>query len=262
MHDGSPDISRLTGLTEVAAIGGVGAGIGPDQFSTDLNAPLTPGRNRQREMKASRNILICNSSIHNPNEVTVAPLPNTARKFHAGLVVGFIAAFGLVWGSGTNSYHFLNILPGRPHTQKPPLSHRILGAEKNLSRADNLSARTTIEPSWETLSTRKLPFPAPSARRPVPPGSNAARKPSFDGPQPAPASPRAVSLIVPETRPTTIEGWTIQNVENGMVTLEGPNGVWKAAHGDTIPGVGRVDSIVLWGSRWIVATSKGLITTQ
>ena len=32
--------------------------------------------------------------------------------------------------------------------------------------------------------------------------------------------------------------------------------------GDTVPGVGRVASIVRWGGRWIVATSRGLISTQ
>jgi hypothetical protein len=29
-----------------------------------------------------------------------------------------------------------------------------------------------------------------------------------------------------------------------------------------VPGVGRIESVVRWGSRWIVATSKGLISTQ
>jgi hypothetical protein len=66
---------------------------------------------------------------------------------------------------------------------------------------------------------------------------------------------------VPETRPTTIKGWTVRNVVNGIATLEGPGGTWKAARGDTLPGLGKVDSIVMWGNRWIVATSKGLITT-
>ena len=66
---------------------------------------------------------------------------------------------------------------------------------------------------------------------------------------------------VPETRPTTIKGWTVRNVVNGIATLEGPGGTWKAARGDTLPGLGKVDSVVLWGNRWIVATSKGLITT-
>ena len=67
---------------------------------------------------------------------------------------------------------------------------------------------------------------------------------------------------VPETRPTTIEGWTIREVAGGTVVLDGPSGAWRASQGDTVPGVGRIDSIVRWGSRWIVATTKGLISTQ
>jgi hypothetical protein len=66
---------------------------------------------------------------------------------------------------------------------------------------------------------------------------------------------------VPETRPTTIEGWTVREVVGGTVVLEGPDGVWRASRGETVPGVGRVDSIVRWGNRWIVATSRGLIST-
>ena len=31
--------------------------------------------------------------------------------------------------------------------------------------------------------------------------------------------------------------------------------------GDTVPGVGRIDSIVRWGNRWIVAADNGLIAT-
>jgi len=67
---------------------------------------------------------------------------------------------------------------------------------------------------------------------------------------------------VPETRPTTIEGWTLLEVKGGTAVLEGPNGTWRATRGDTVPGVGKIDSIVRWGSRWIVATSKGLISTR
>jgi hypothetical protein len=67
---------------------------------------------------------------------------------------------------------------------------------------------------------------------------------------------------VPETKPITIKGWTVRNVIDGTAVLEGPNGIWKVARGDMVPGLGRVESIVLWGSRWIVATSKGLITTR
>jgi hypothetical protein len=66
---------------------------------------------------------------------------------------------------------------------------------------------------------------------------------------------------VPETRPTTIEGWTIREVINGTAVLEGPNGAWRAMRGDTVPGVGRIDSIFKWGNRFMVATSSGLIST-
>jgi hypothetical protein len=65
----------------------------------------------------------------------------------------------------------------------------------------------------------------------------------------------------PETRPTTIEGWTLREVVNGTAVLEGPNGVWKVMPGQTVPGIGRVDSITRWGNRLVVATSKGLIST-
>jgi hypothetical protein len=37
--------------------------------------------------------------------------------------------------------------------------------------------------------------------------------------------------------------------------LEGPNGVSKVARGDTVAGLGRIDSIVRWGNRWIVVTT-------
>ncbi len=73
--------------------------------------------------------------------------------------------------------------------------------------------------------------------------------------------PRAKLTPIPETRPTTIEGWTLREVINGTAILEGPTGIWKAVRGDTVPGVGKVESIVLWGNRWIVATSRGLIST-
>ena len=46
---------------------------------------------------------------------------------------------------------------------------------------------------------------------------------------------------VPETRPTTIEGWTLRDVMNGTAVLEGPNGsTWRVTRGDTVPGLGRI----------------------
>ncbi len=77
-------------------------------------------------------------------------------------------------------------------------------------------------------------------------------KEADDGTKPTP---------VPESRPSTIAGWTVREVTNGLAALEGPNGIWRVRRGDAIPGLGRIDSIVLWGQRWIVATSQGLVST-
>ncbi|HEX4557478.1 MAG TPA: hypothetical protein VH249_26060 [Xanthobacteraceae bacterium] len=76
-----------------------------------------------------------------------------------------------------------------------------------------------------------------------------------------PRQPRAKLTPSPETRPTTIAGWMVRDVNNGTAVLEGPGGVRRAAQGDTVPGVGRIESIVRWGNRWLVATSSGLIST-
>lgn len=73
---------------------------------------------------------------------------------------------------------------------------------------------------------------------------------------PPPVSP------APETRPTTIAGWTVREVYGEKVVLVGPDHVWTVKMGDTIPGVGRIDTIVRWGNRWIVATTAGLISTE
>ena len=61
----------------------------------------------------------------------------------------------------------------------------------------------------------------------------------------------------PETRPTTIADWMLRDVIGGTAVLQGPNGILRVTLGDTVPGLGRVNSIVRWGNRWIVSTTKG-----
>lgn len=74
-------------------------------------------------------------------------------------------------------------------------------------------------------------------------------------------APSGPLMPTPETRPTTIGGWTVLDVRGATAVLEGPDGVRMAMRGDTVPGIGRIESIVRWGNRWIVATASGLIST-
>ena len=98
--------------------------------------------------------------------------------------------------------------------------------------------------------------------------SSAQAKSSVGAAPTTPSRARAVDLQTrvkltptPETRPTTMEGWTLREVANGTAILEGPDGIRRVSSGDMIPGVGRVESIFRWGNRLIVATSRGLIST-
>ncbi len=69
-------------------------------------------------------------------------------------------------------------------------------------------------------------------------------------------------MAVPDTRPATIKGWTVRTVIAGTAVLEGPNGIRNVRRGDKVSGLGEIEDILRWGKWWIVATERGLISTQ
>jgi hypothetical protein len=97
-------------------------------------------------------------------------------------------------------------------------------------------------------------------RAPTAPPTRAARPPA-----PAPAEDTAARRIlapVPETRPGTIPGWTVREVVGDSAVIDGPQGTRRVARGESVPGLGRIETIVRWGNRWIVTTERGLISTN
>ena len=80
------------------------------------------------------------------------------------------------------------------------------------------------------------------------------------------AAPERLKVVPPppqaEVRrePTVIKQWRVREVLNGTALLEGPGGLIGVSRGQMVPGIGRVESIVRSGNRWVVATSKGVIT--
>jgi hypothetical protein len=106
-----------------------------------------------------------------------------------------------------------------------------------------------------------------AAPSPEPVTAGAATPPTVPTPPPSqrPAARADVKPISPppsEVRrePIVIKQWTVREVLNGMALLEGPRGLIGVSPGQTVPGVGRVESIVRQGSRWVVATSNGVIS--
>ncbi|UWU72659.1 hypothetical protein [Bradyrhizobium sp. NC92] len=78
----------------------------------------------------------------------------------------------------------------------------------------------------------------------------------------AAAAPKTEAPKTEVGRLPTIEGWRLRNAGNGGALIEGRDGLYEVYPGDPIPGLGRVDAIRRQDGRWVVVTSKGLITAR
>ena len=172
------------------------------------------------------------------------------------VIVAVAASFGLGWTGGLNWPQFAGerglVEVAQKEMHSPRVSEarprgRIEGARKTASASDAPAVVGSI-PKPSTL----LPVARPAAS----PASQANAAPSA-----AAIALRQPLVAAPESRPATIPGWTVVDVRDGTAVLEGPDGIKMAARGDAIAGLGRIESIVRWGNRWIVATANGLIAT-
>src|SRR5262245_52496012 len=184
--------------------------------------------------------------IDKRDRVVVTPARDVTR--HAITIVAGVLLLALVlclgWIGGLNS-DFFTTKPASPPVRK---------VDADPPDASAKSKRLTVQgSSANTNATASIRAHESSKRGAQTSESLPAVERTKVSTKPAP---------VPETKPTTIEGWTLLEVKGGTAVLKGPNGVWRATRGDTVPGVGKIDSIVRWGSRWIVATSRGLISTR
>jgi hypothetical protein len=185
------------------------------------------------------------------------------------LVTGLlIAALGLGWAGLSNPYRFFKSdLTSTPVQQTaasdtfPPVvdqetaSAAPIGGQGSTRTGSDLSYRVGGEPvhrADQGVVSPEDAFPSSAQKTTAmkPAGGPREKKDQY---RPTP---------IPDTRPKTIEGWKVKHVSRGTVVLQGPDGIHKASIGDTVPGAGRIDSIVRWGSRLLVATTRGLITTD
>lgn len=161
------------------------------------------------------------------------------------------ASFVLGWTGGANWHDFAAPAPVPVAQKEAPVPHV---AEAPPSRKGESPRR--IASNADPVVTGSIPK---SVANPRPQVLGAA--PTTLNAQAMALGPKQPAAAPPETRPSTIPGWSVVEVRDGTAVLEGPEGVKMAARGDVVPGLGRVDSIVRWGNRWIVATASGLVAT-
>jgi len=176
------------------------------------------------------------------------------RARSTGLIAAaVVASFGLGW-AGALSWPQLAQIAGLEAIlpYEPPLPRvaeaRAGGKAEGVRKVAAASEAPAIVGSISKPSGIARPNAGSASQVNVSPAAALAMRPVLSAP--------------PETKPTTIPGWTVVDVRDGTAVLEGPDGIKMAARGDAVPGLGRIDSIVRWGNRWIVATANGLIATQ
>ena len=178
------------------------------------------------------------------------PHSGTFRK----LPVKGILLVALGWIGGLSTYHLVSsaspiskqAIVSQKHTTAAKIGEPS-GAEKSGKSAGAPKSNATGHPNRRHMISKPIP--------------EQERETTGSVKQQDRLQQDRVTRPFPDTRPTTVSGWTIRSVTDGIAVLDGPYGTWKAARGDLVPGLGKVDSIVLWGNRWIVATTRGLVTT-
>ena len=113
-----------------------------------------------------------------------------------------------------------------------------------------------IERSAAVAALSKVPQPA-VANNSIPGTTPTALAPDVTA---ATAAKSRDNALTAETN--KIPNWILREVIDGTAILQGPRGIIGVSTGDLIPGVGRVQSIAKKGGRWIVATSKGVISAR
>ncbi|UPJ51140.1 hypothetical protein IVB30_07210 [Bradyrhizobium sp. 200] len=193
------------------------------------------------------------------DEVLVVREPFGDRARTAVLVAAaLVASFGLGWAGGLNWPQFASELGLVEVAQKEAPSPRISEARSSGRMEGTRKTASASDSPAIVGSIPKPPALLPGGARP----SASPVSQANAGPSAAAIAMRPPLVAAPETKPATIPGWTVVDVRDGTAVLEGPDGIRMAARGDTIPGLGRIDSIVRWGNRWVVATANGLIATQ
>jgi len=209
-----------------------------DQIAT----PLKTDCMRSHEIKIDKNYRLLNSDGSHAGLIVSALVASTIFALFA--ISALPWPFALTSGKRSASSLNLESTPALVSKKEDRLPTHGPIIQSDGPSSAKLSQNSNISPS--SANNR-----AKSSVSATPTTSSIAKDPQ----------PRDKLTAMPETRPTTIEGWTLREVANGTAVLEGPDGIRTVARGDMIPGVGRVESIFRWGSRPIVATSSGLIST-
>jgi hypothetical protein len=116
-------------------------------------------------------------------------------------------------------------------------------------RAQSVAAKTDAALPKETTGSITKPSATATPLPPAPVPSPAAAPGTITPGAPAPG--------------TFVPGWAVRDVYRGVAMLQSRmGGMVEVEPGDVLPGLGRIESIRRQDGRWVVMTSKGMITSM
>jgi hypothetical protein len=71
-----------------------------------------------------------------------------------------------------------------------------------------------------------------------------------------------VPSLPARAQPAIVDGWVLRSVQNGTALIQGRIGLVEVEPGDSLPGLGRIETIRRQDGRWVVVTSRGLIVSR
>lgn len=94
-------------------------------------------------------------------------------------------------------------------------------------------------------------------------GKHAAAAPEITGSIARPAQPQPAAAPASAAAERILNDWIVRDVRNGRALVESRyGGLFLAAAGANLPGLGRVESVRRQDGSWIVVTAKGTITSD
>jgi hypothetical protein len=219
--------------------------------------PITPGWDQRPGADLPHVDRLACGRIHNVGVVA----PKSAKIALRMVPIAIVTAFGLGFFCGSTWYSSrtsgANILS---RTVSVPLRHA--SGKRTALITGSIAAPVGRSRSSSPAEPRKAPFPAAEMSDLSPTSTLAEQNTASHAPTASDIEPGSRLMPFPETRPATINRWSVRDVDGEVAVLVGTDGVWTVKPGDYVPGVGRIDSITRWGSSWIVVTTGGLISTQ
>ncbi|WP_051439970.1 hypothetical protein [Methylobacterium sp. 10] len=126
-----------------------------------------------------------------------------------------------------------------------------LADRQDQTERDQTAKIAALTSQWEkriVAAVPATPVPAPQAAK---------------AHQPEPTETGSLPDKAKAPTPAVIESWAVREVYNGVAVIEDRrHRLVEVVPGDSIPGIGKVDSIERRGRNWAVLTKQGVITNQ